>query len=238
MNFSRQLTASSYEMKNKKGMRMNNTDKKYCGVCYKAGKSASEYESHYTKSVPGPNGIITCPVILTSVCKCCGNSGHFYDHCPKKRATENKNRAENKNRTRTHVSSTAATPPNRLSGNIFSALATYVDDEMPLIKRARMTESESKAESKAESEAKKEIETLAPNGVSFATMLMKPAPAPVLKTAFKILPKIQTLPHSDRSEKLILAEKILAERKKPCSWLDSDSDSEDDEQQYVDNSAW
>jgi hypothetical protein len=221
MNFSRQLTASAHEMKNKKGMRMNNTDKKYCGVCYKAGKSASEYQSHYTKSVPGPNGIITCPVILTSICKSCGNSGHFSDHCKKKRSVENKNH------TRTHVSATATVSTNRPSENMYSALATYVDDEMPVVKRARVSESDSK----------KEIETLAPNGISFATILMKPAPAPVLKTAFKISPKIQTLLNSDKSEKLILAEKILSERKKSCSWLDSDSDDEDDND-YIDNSAW
>jgi hypothetical protein len=78
----------------------------------------------------------------------------------------------------------------------------------------------------------KEIASLAPNGVSFAAMLLKPAPAPVVETGFKISPKLQTLLASEeKSEKVLLAEKIIAERcsTKRRSWVDlSDDEDEDD----------
>jgi hypothetical protein len=49
----------------------------YCDVCYKKGKPESVYTSHYPKSVPGPNGITTCPTILAAVCSYCGQNGHW-----------------------------------------------------------------------------------------------------------------------------------------------------------------
>jgi hypothetical protein len=49
----------------------------YCDVCYKKGKPESVYTSHYPKSVPGPNGITTCPTILAAVCNYCGQNGHW-----------------------------------------------------------------------------------------------------------------------------------------------------------------
>jgi hypothetical protein len=57
---------------------------------------------------------------------------------------------------------------------------------------------------------------------------MKPAPVPVQETSFKISPTLQNIIDSEKSDKLLLAEKIISERSKRCSWLDSDSDDEDD----------
>jgi len=57
------------------------SDKKFCSVCKNAGKSESEYTSHYTKSVPGPKGIVVCPTILQRQCNKCGNYGHFSNFC-------------------------------------------------------------------------------------------------------------------------------------------------------------
>jgi hypothetical protein len=54
---------------------------KFCGVCKNAGKSESEYTSHYTKSVPGPKGIVVCPTILKNRCNKCDQFGHFSDRC-------------------------------------------------------------------------------------------------------------------------------------------------------------
>jgi hypothetical protein len=49
----------------------------YCDVCFKKGMPPSQYQSHYPKSVPGPNGIVTCPTILAAKCNYCGKSGHW-----------------------------------------------------------------------------------------------------------------------------------------------------------------
>ena len=59
----------------------NHTQKKFCGVCHKAGKPESEYTSHYTKSEPGSNGVVTCPIIKNNKCNKCEKYGHFQDHC-------------------------------------------------------------------------------------------------------------------------------------------------------------
>jgi len=54
----------------------------YCGTCHKAGKSISEYTNHWTRSEPGPNGTITCPLILNSICSYCKQKGHWNKYCP------------------------------------------------------------------------------------------------------------------------------------------------------------
>ena len=64
---------------------MSYQSKIFCGVCHKAGKTESEYTSHYTKSEPGPKGIVTCPIIKNNQCNKCGKYGHFQDYCSYKK---------------------------------------------------------------------------------------------------------------------------------------------------------
>ena len=72
-------TMNNYQQVNKRSQMTS--EKKFCGVCHKAGKSEKEYTSHYTKSTPGPNGIVVCPTILSNHCNKCNGYGHFSDHC-------------------------------------------------------------------------------------------------------------------------------------------------------------
>jgi hypothetical protein len=67
----------------------NTSEKKYCGVCHKAGKSEKEYTNHYTKSSPGPSGVVICPTILKNHCNKCNGYGHFSDYCKAKLASKN-----------------------------------------------------------------------------------------------------------------------------------------------------
>lgn len=62
--------------------RMPISKKPYCKVCHTAGKSEKEYTSHYTKTVPGPKGIVICPTILNNECSYCRKKGHFKNSCP------------------------------------------------------------------------------------------------------------------------------------------------------------
>jgi hypothetical protein len=221
MNSARQMNNNS--------RKINKSDKKYCGICHKAGKSVSEYESHYTKSVPGPKGIITCPMILASVCNRCGNSGHFSDHCTlKKNMPFKNNRLSLPNPNPGPGPGPGPSVSVWRSENGFAALSVADDDDdevvMPVVKRPKIT-------------VEKEIASLAPNGVSFASMLLKPAPAPVIETSFKISTKLQTLIDYEKSEKMELAKSIINKGKRR-SWIsDSESDSEDD-CEYEDNTAW
>jgi hypothetical protein len=56
--------------------------KPYCKVCHDAGKSESEYTSHFVKSAPGPEGKVVCPTLLSQCCGYCGSSGHTPKFCP------------------------------------------------------------------------------------------------------------------------------------------------------------
>lgn len=56
--------------------------KPFCAVCKNAGKSEKEYTSHYTKSSPGPSGVVVCPTILEATCSYCREVGHFKNKCP------------------------------------------------------------------------------------------------------------------------------------------------------------
>lgn len=60
----------------------------YCDVCFKKGLPESVFKSHFTKSAPGPSGVVTCPTILAASCRYCGKSGHWANekHCPVMRA--------------------------------------------------------------------------------------------------------------------------------------------------------
>jgi len=221
MNCAREMNCSR-GMNSSRGMnnKGKTSDKKYCGICHKAGKPASEYESHYTKSVPGPSGIVTCPLILASVCNRCGKSGHFSDHCSMKKPLPPKN-----NRLSSRVAAPAPAPaPVRSYANTYAALAAD-DDEEEVVKPVVVKQ-------QPKMTVEKEIASLAPNGVSFAAMLLKPAPAPVVETGFKLSPNIQTLLASEeKSEKLLLAERIIAERStsKHRSWVEFSDDEEEDE---------
>ena len=61
--------------------------KSFCGVCKNAGLSEREYTSHFTKSVPGPKGIVVCPTILQNVCSYCKCKGHFKNNCSELKKT-------------------------------------------------------------------------------------------------------------------------------------------------------
>jgi hypothetical protein len=54
----------------------------YCATCHKAGEPISVYTGHFTKSSPGPDGVVVCPLILSSVCGYCRKSGHWTKFCP------------------------------------------------------------------------------------------------------------------------------------------------------------
>jgi hypothetical protein len=111
-------------------VRINNTslvskNKKFCGICKAVGKSEEEYSSHFTKSAPGPKGVVICPLILSSVCKCCSKQGHFADHCPKRKPINVEIRIKSKPN-----SSVTASTISKSSGsnNMFHLLRDLDDD--------------------------------------------------------------------------------------------------------------
>jgi len=55
--------------------------KKFCKVCLDAGKSESEYTSHFVRASPEPSAKVTCPTLLGASCGYCHEKGHTPTHC-------------------------------------------------------------------------------------------------------------------------------------------------------------
>ena len=53
----------------------------FCKVCRDAGKPEKEYNSHFVKDQPGPNGKVVCPTLLNQSCRICGKTGHTSSYC-------------------------------------------------------------------------------------------------------------------------------------------------------------
>jgi hypothetical protein len=54
---------------------------KYCKVCQDAGKTESEYRSHFTRESKDPNSKVCCPTLLALECRYCFKSGHTIKYC-------------------------------------------------------------------------------------------------------------------------------------------------------------
>ena len=57
----------------------------FCKVCYDAGLSADNYNSHFVKDQPGANGKVVCPTLLAQKCLMCGHTGHTSSYCSQKK---------------------------------------------------------------------------------------------------------------------------------------------------------
>ena len=57
--------------------------KMFCKVCQDAGKSESEYTTHYVRSRDrSGNSTVTCPLLLQTECRFCYTKGHTTKYCP------------------------------------------------------------------------------------------------------------------------------------------------------------
>jgi hypothetical protein len=64
----------------------------FCKVCKDAGKTESEYNSHFVKDKSGKT---ICPTLLNQACKYCRQTGHTVKFCPTLKLKEkNKKREE------------------------------------------------------------------------------------------------------------------------------------------------
>jgi hypothetical protein len=55
----------------------------FCKVCKDAGKSESEYTSHWTRESADPSSKVVCPTLLNQNCRFCHELGHTTKYCPK-----------------------------------------------------------------------------------------------------------------------------------------------------------
>jgi len=55
----------------------------FCKFCFDRKQSEEVYTSHFVKDQPGPNGKVTCPLLLAQQCANCGQHGHVTSRCSK-----------------------------------------------------------------------------------------------------------------------------------------------------------
>lgn len=200
----------------------------YCDTCYRKGLSEKEYTSHYTKSEAGPRGVIVCPTILNSVCKACGVKGHWANEkfCPlMRREAKNKNRVERREH---KVVSVVKTNQNR-----FAVLLDDDCDTPVVVAAATATVS---TPSWADMVKKPAVLIPKEEHSPLTTLKFTDSQSITLNSArFAGKPKENNTTLNIDAERE--AYRILQERKASgyfdkqnrCSWLDSDSDDEDEE---------
>ena len=76
----------------------------FCKVCYDAGLPVADYNDHYVKDQPGPNGKVVCPTLLAQKCLKCGVAGHTSSYCPEE-ARRERERKERERESRRAISS-------------------------------------------------------------------------------------------------------------------------------------
>jgi len=199
--------------------------KSFCKVCFDAGKSESEYSSHFVRKERG--GKVVCPTLLNLNCTYCHKKGHTKSYCKdlkkdQKRSEKSFKRFEFETKEKTNTKK-------KVEKNVFAALDSESDgeedypEEFPALS-ANVTIRENKKK------------------VSFAEMAMKPAVvAPVVAPVVAgIIEEEVEVPMEPRQQRMPM--------RSWAEWSDSDSDEEEFEtngyperkgyQGYVDETEW
>ena len=217
--------------------------KKFCGVCQKAGLSEKEYTSHFTKSVPGPQGIVICPTILNNECSFCYQFGHFKSACPALAQREKQQKRSDMQEKRVQFKEPVQKKAFTVSNGAFSALADSDSDsdEQPVTAKRTFSQA-NKPAAKAKVASKEEWPSLCSKPVaqstvtvdkpSFATIISTAAPIKKVDTSrpsicgFSVLTKEGIVPTSSE-EVAKMVYKPMTKR----SWTDM-SDSEDEDEDW------
>jgi hypothetical protein len=101
--------------------------KKYCKVCHDAGKSESEYQSHFIRENTNPNSKVVCPTLLSLECRYCSKKGHTVKYCKflEKDKKLSSRRQENTNNNQTNKDVIKG----KQSNNIFDNLESDSEEE-------------------------------------------------------------------------------------------------------------
>jgi len=200
--------------------------KPYCKVCHDAGKSESDYTSHYVRSLPDKQGNskVICPTLLNTECRYCYELGHTSKFCPKLASREKE--AERNRKAEERLSRETKKPvyqPKKIQFGGFSALMDSDDED----------------ENKKSIE-KEEFPALgAPSQrvtiTSYASVAAKPVPLQTpkaaLPTGFKVLQKGHQI---DKP----VTKKNFNFRTDNWALCDSSDEEDNEEEEYVDNTAW
>jgi hypothetical protein len=182
--------------------------KPFCKVCHDAGKSESEYTSHFVRSDLGPKAKVVCPTLLSLECRYCFEKGHTVSFCVVLKKHKN---ADKKTVARTEfaeVNEKAHTKAPKKAANSFGALDQDSDEEGS--KKAKK-QVKPKEEFPLLCGVVKKVAFKTSGELSYAAKAAKALDMPVLKR------------QSHYKEKPVIQKKRWAD------WTDSEDDDDDEE---------
>jgi hypothetical protein len=180
--------------------------KPFCKVCHDAGKTESEYTSHFVRSLPDMNGKtkVTCPILAATECRYCYEFGHTTKFCPileenNKRSKKEKSVAIQYQKAEQRASSRTVPEPlvEKKYGGVFAAFGDDSDEGEKTVSKVAVPVPVDEFPSLFGS--KKEVVSTEKRAISWAAIAEKPA-APVLKPIIKSTPQIATKKWADYSD--------------------------------------
>lgn len=185
--------------------------KKFCKVCHDAGKTETEYTSHFIRETRDPLSKVVCPTLLSLLCRYCSRKGHTVKYCK----FLEKDKIAEARQNQVQVSKKPKSEEKyKQSNNMFSNLESDSEDEQ-------------------EVDEVKEVEVRVPittNINSYASALLRPAIVsqevkPVLSTITK-----QNNNDDDKAPISSTNVKNIYVRNNK-SWYDTESDSDSEEEE-------
>jgi hypothetical protein len=213
---------------------------KFCKVCQDAGKSESEYSSHFIRETREPNSKVTCPTLLALECRYCYKNGHTVKYCPILKEKDNDQKREQYSANRFETSAKVEPNTKKAPNNTFSCLDFDSDEEEKKVPKKSVTKVEVKEDfpvlcgpSKRVPGPIKNVPSLVTN--NYASVLTAPAPVPVPVPVPKFvnfpinpLAEINTsITSSVKSAPWTESKTKLESRVNWAAW-DSDSEEEED----------
>ncbi len=198
---------------------------KFCKVCQDAGKSESEYRSHFTRETRDPNSKVVCPTLLALECRYCFKKGHTVKYCA---VLKEKDRAPAPVRKEAPKKAVEKPKGKSTNHNVFAILDSDSEEEVVAPKVQEVKE-EFPALSSSSLTRTQSV------SANYAAALAKPAPAPETKIW---APRFDDLNESQAKPKAAPAPKVEAKsapwasgvsKASTMNWAAWDSDSEDDE---------
>ena len=151
---------------------------KYCKVCHDAGKTETEYRSHFIRETRDPSSKVVCPTLLALECRYCFKKGHTVKYCL---VLKNNNAAQKAPRVQAPKKADEQPKGKLTNTNTFAALDSDSEEEFVATKVQEVKE-----EFPALSTLS--LKHTQPVLANYAAALSKPAPAPEPKIEVKAAP--------------------------------------------------